>query len=130
MGSSMAMVAMGPMPGSTPMAVPSSTPIRQNPRFTGVTAAPKPVARWASRSISARPDRDRLAEQIHKQHDGEGAHGDGEGGQLEPAQPLRGYSGDHGDSDHRSGEPHPLDQQPEGDDGSQDEQLRPQCDAL
>ena len=28
-GSSMAMVATGPMPGSTPMSVPSSTPMKQ-----------------------------------------------------------------------------------------------------
>ena len=35
-GSSMAMVAVAPMPGSTPISVPSSTPIRQKPRLVSV----------------------------------------------------------------------------------------------
>ena len=50
-GSSMAMVAVAPMPGSTPISVPSSTPIRQKARFQSVVAVAKPSARLESRSI-------------------------------------------------------------------------------
>ena len=49
-GSSMAMVATGPSPGSTPTRVPSSAPIRQNSRFCGVTATPKPKMRCCASS--------------------------------------------------------------------------------
>src|SRR6185503_20425862 len=126
MGSSMAMVATGPMPGRTPMAVPSRTPMRQKPRLTGVTAAPTPVARLARISTSAHPDRDRLSEQVDKQGDGERAHGQGERRQLEPAQPLRRYPGHDRNGDHRHGQPHPLDQQAEADDARENEQLRPE----
>ena len=44
-GSSIAMVATGPMPGSTPMSVPSMHPKNAYMRLTGVKATPKPVAR-------------------------------------------------------------------------------------
>src|SRR5262249_51342222 len=44
-GSSIAMVATGPMPGSTPIKVPSRQPIRQNSRLSGVIATPKPITR-------------------------------------------------------------------------------------
>jgi hypothetical protein len=50
-GSSIAMVAMGPMPGSTPIRVPIRHPNRQNSRLTGVAAAAKPVARLWNTSI-------------------------------------------------------------------------------
>ncbi|CKZ99474.1 Uncharacterised protein [Mycobacterium tuberculosis] len=41
-GNSIAMVATGPMPGKTPIKVPSSAPMRQNWRFCSVTATAKP----------------------------------------------------------------------------------------
>src|SRR3954454_3172673 len=44
-GSSIATVAMVPMPGSTPTSVPTSAPIRQSRRLIGVKATPKPRAR-------------------------------------------------------------------------------------
>ena len=47
-GSSIAMVAIGPMPGSTPISVPISAPISAKPRLAGVSATAKPVARLAS----------------------------------------------------------------------------------
>jgi hypothetical protein len=49
-GSSMAMVATGPSPGSTPTSVPSNAPIRQKNRFCGVAATPKPNMRFCARS--------------------------------------------------------------------------------
>ena len=51
-GNSMAMVATGPRPGSTPTRVPSSAPIRQNNRFCGDSARSKPKARLAKRSAT------------------------------------------------------------------------------
>src|SRR6267142_284275 len=45
MGRSSATVMAGPMPGSTPTAVPSSTPITAYSRFIGVAASAKP---WSS----------------------------------------------------------------------------------
>ena len=41
----MAMVATGPMPGSTPISVPSTQPMKQYSRLIGVKATPKPSAR-------------------------------------------------------------------------------------
>src|ERR1700741_1143924 len=51
-GSSMAMVATGPMPGSTPISVPSRQPMKQYSRLIGVKATPKPMERLAIRSMS------------------------------------------------------------------------------
>src|SRR5512139_251709 len=50
-GSSMAIVAVAPMPGSTPMRVPRITPIRQKNRFSGEAAVAKPSARLERSSI-------------------------------------------------------------------------------
>src|SRR5262245_55399423 len=63
-GSSMAMVAIGPMPGSTPISVPTSAPMSAKPTFAGVSATPKPVARLLRSSIRLpdRPHRDRQTE--------------------------------------------------------------------
>src|SRR5438477_6944766 len=44
-GSSIATVAMVPMPGNTPTSVPTSAPIRHSRRLIGVKATPKPSAR-------------------------------------------------------------------------------------
>src|SRR5215217_3319137 len=51
-GSSMAMVATGPMPGSTPISVPSRQPMNAYSRLIGVKATPKPSERLLIRSIS------------------------------------------------------------------------------
>src|SRR4029450_8604503 len=48
-GSSIATVAMVPIPGSTPTSVPTSAPIRHSPRLIGVKATPKPRARLEKR---------------------------------------------------------------------------------
>ena len=44
-GSNKAMVVTGPIPGSTPISVPSSTPARQASRFSGVSAVANPSVR-------------------------------------------------------------------------------------
>src|ERR1700741_1301625 len=49
-GSSIATVAMVPVPGRTPPSVPTSAPIRHSNRLIGVKATPKPRARLEKRS--------------------------------------------------------------------------------
>src|SRR5262245_66359981 len=63
-GSSMAMVAMGPMPGSTPISVPTMAPMKANPRLIGVSATENPTARlWkSSMTLPLGPDGNRQAE--------------------------------------------------------------------
>src|SRR5205085_11511964 len=70
-GSSIAMVASGPMPGSTPISVPTSAPTRQSPRLVGVTAIEKPNQRFAKRSMGRssepRPELQRQVEPVGEQ---------------------------------------------------------------
>src|SRR5215213_10287792 len=47
----MAMVATGPMPGSTPIKVPSKQPMKAYSRLIGVKATPKPIERLLMRSM-------------------------------------------------------------------------------
>src|SRR3954471_12883753 len=51
-GSSMAMVATGPMPGRTPISVPTMQPTRAYSRFWKLSATLSPSVRLFSRSIS------------------------------------------------------------------------------
>src|SRR3569833_2259366 len=51
-GSSMAIVAVAPMPGRTPISVPRRTPMRQKSRYAGVAAVAKPSARLLKSSIA------------------------------------------------------------------------------
>src|SRR4051794_33724697 len=53
----MAMVGIGPMPGSTPINVPSTQPISAKPRLAQLPAAAKPVNRLLKTSTSASPQR-------------------------------------------------------------------------
>src|SRR6185503_9193655 len=81
-GSSMAMVATGPMPGSTPIRVPSITPISAYSRWIGETATPKPRIRLLRMSIARgladravlderRADRERQRQAFHEHQDRE-----------------------------------------------------------
>src|SRR5918994_1319061 len=54
-GSSSATVIAGPIPGSTPMTVPSVTPISANSRFCGVRAWAKPSTSWENAPIYSTP---------------------------------------------------------------------------
>src|SRR5215472_3833450 len=89
-GSSMAMVAIGPMPGNTPISVPTSAPASAKNRFAGVMATPKPSARLPSSSmLPLRPDRDGEPEPENEDRPGEhDQHGRGSE-RLERAQPAR-----------------------------------------
>src|SRR5687768_5729369 len=76
-GSSMAMVGIGPMPGSTPIKVPSKQPISAKPRLLQDAAAANPVARFWMTSTSAAPQhRQRLAERVDEHADDEDRHGE------------------------------------------------------
>src|SRR5437868_4016600 len=66
-GSSIATVAMVPMPGSTPTRVPTSAPIRQSRRLIGERATPKPSARLEKRSNIAPSLHQESREQRHRQ---------------------------------------------------------------
>src|SRR3954469_18583469 len=67
MGSNMATVAMVPMPGSTPTSVPTSAPIRQSRRLTGVKATPKPRARFEKSSAITPSLNQKTREKLHGQ---------------------------------------------------------------
>src|SRR5437764_79613 len=134
-GSRIAMVAMGPTPGSTPMSVPMRQPTKQSRTLTGRGTTPmpgtstgtrlrtveKPSARLAKRSIRAstqRQDGDGKAEHHLEQHDAERSHRDGEDHRLLPAHLVGGEAADqHGDGA-RDGEARRADQQRENDHGA------------
>jgi len=50
-GNSSATAGIGPMPGSTPIAVPMTTPIRQNKRLWGSRAVASPICRLSKSSM-------------------------------------------------------------------------------
>src|SRR5687768_11208238 len=83
------MVAVGPMPGSTPIIVPRRQPMKQYIRLMGVKATPKPIERLLMRSMvrfrsggqERRPhwelevqQQDEGAIAQHRQHDREDGH--------------------------------------------------------
>src|ERR687895_813916 len=65
-GSSNAIVAVGPMPGRTPTSVPSKTPRKQKKRFSGANAVEMPRPRSATRFIG-RLHRNPVAEDRQRQ---------------------------------------------------------------
>src|SRR4051794_20780027 len=67
MGSSMATVAMVPIPGSTPTNVPTSAPIRQSRRLIGVKATPKPRARFEKSSVITSSPNQKTREKLQRQ---------------------------------------------------------------
>src|SRR4030081_288513 len=66
-GSSIATVAMVPIPGSTPTRVPTSAPIRQSRRLIGENATPKPRARLEKRSTIAPSLNQETREELQRQ---------------------------------------------------------------
>src|SRR5438270_11645618 len=93
-GSSIAMVASGPMPGSTPIRVPTSAPIRHSPRLIGVTATPKPNQRFAKmsmmRPLEPRPELQRQVQSIGEQERAERGEHRAPDQRLGPADFIRG----------------------------------------
>ena len=70
-GSSIATATAGPMPGSTPTAVPSAQPTKAHSRLTGVIAVAKPCSSALRMSMSEPPG-GRQARQVDRQELGEG----------------------------------------------------------
>src|SRR4051812_22321087 len=66
-GSSIATVAMVPMPGNTPTRVPTRAPIRHSSRLIGVNATPKPSARLEKSSAIAPSLNQEAREQLQRQ---------------------------------------------------------------
>src|SRR5690606_9460768 len=64
-GSSRATAMAGPIPGSTPIAVPSSTPIAENSRLAGVSAPAKPSNRRVRLSSTSDQPHQRSTGQVH-----------------------------------------------------------------
>src|SRR5215207_784405 len=125
-GSSMATVAMVPMPGSTPTSVPTSAPIRHSRMLTGIgmetpprkagvhctnwKTTPKPSPRFEKISpITPSPDHEsrqelqRQAERIRKQHGAKRRQADGNDQRLRPPgfrrPACRDQEGGHGGKD-------------------------------
>src|SRR5262249_33770871 len=99
-GSSMAMVATGPIPGRTPISVPSRHPTRQKNRFCRLAAAVKPVTRMPIMAISAGSEyRDRLAQTVDEDEDAEDRKADAERDRLFPFHLRRGEGAKHGDDE-------------------------------
>src|SRR5260364_56303 len=66
-GSSIATVAMVPMPGSTPTNVPTSAPTRQSSKLIGLKATAKPCARFWNRSSMPASLHQKTWKQRHRQ---------------------------------------------------------------
>src|SRR6185503_1931538 len=101
-GISIAMVAIGPTPGSTPISVPTNTPTKHRSRFIGDNAVAKPSPRLPMRSnmmssVAEQPrgKRDRKPERELKQPDAERRHQGAEQERLAPAHFIAGQGRDH-----------------------------------
>src|SRR5262245_53129691 len=123
-GKSIPMVGIGPMPGSTPISVPSRHPSRAKPRFLSDTAAPKPVARFWSRSnsiLAAPPRRQWLPQQVDEHHDSEYRQAHAEQDRFAQLDLGPGIGGENRQQDGREREADRFDQEPEDQDRGDDE---------
>src|SRR5712691_6494706 len=117
-GNSIAMVAIGPMPGRTPIRVPISAPASAKNRFAGVSATPNPTTRLLRSSIPLpalplRPDRDREPEPDDEDGPGKRDQHQGRRKRLERPQIARRDRADADEQQNRHDQPEPLDAQPE-----------------
>src|ERR671931_332358 len=72
-GRIIAMVVSGPIPGSTPIAVPITQPSKHSPMFCHVRATPKPITmllRMSGMSERRRPKRDLYSQREDENSDG------------------------------------------------------------
>src|SRR5574343_1230597 len=98
LGSSIAMVATGPRPGSTPIRVPRTAPPKAYSRLVRVKAVWKPSARLFSRSMSvcssgARQQRDRQAQALDEHDPGQKGQDHGVEGRAFPGEFVAGQAG-------------------------------------
>src|SRR5439155_12639980 len=127
-GNSIAMVAIGPMPGSTPISVPISAPASAKPRLAGVAATPKPVARLSRSSIGSeiRPNRDGQSEPLDEDRPGEDDQAERREQHLPRLDPARGQAADGDQQQDRDHEAEPFERQPEHDEARGHHDDRPQ----
>src|SRR5215475_9159261 len=100
-GNSMAMVAIGPMPGSTPIKVPTRHPMKASTRLTGDNAVAKPSPRLPIKSnidessIADQPRRERDRESRRKleQADANSGHQHAHHNRFHPANLVAGKGG-------------------------------------
>src|SRR5262245_15395000 len=137
-GSSIAIVAIGPMPGSTPTAVPRKTPIRQYSRFDRLIAVWKPSARFASTSIRLLLTAEPAAEEWHRNTEpfDEHQHAEhhdadqrGDRGGIGPGM-LAGHGADDDQDGERNDNADAIEQQAEQNGGAENERQRLPCDRL
>src|SRR6266581_5510809 len=83
-GSSIATVAMVPMPGSTPTSVPTSAPIRHSSKLIGENATPKPRARLEKRSAITPSLNQETREELQRQPERIGEKQAATDGQADP----------------------------------------------
>src|SRR6478609_1170811 len=129
-GSSIAIVASGPMPGSTPISVPTSAPIRHSPRLIGVTATEKPWPRLptSSKRISIfvssepRPQLKRQIKPVREQQRAERGEHRAPDQRLDPVHLLGGIGRDHQRDVARDDETERAHRDGEDDGGCGDEQ--------
>src|SRR6267378_6453367 len=131
-GRSMVIVAMGPMPGSTPMSVPTRQPMKARPTLCSVSAVENPRARFARRSVigSASEDQDPgddqdgdgQIEHVPEEADRQRGHHDREDEQLLRAGFRRRGAADHRHQGPGDGEPHGPDAEREGRDREEHEE--------
>src|SRR5689334_2317332 len=81
MGSNIAIVASGPMPGSTPIRVPKKQPMKQYQRFCQVSATLKPNTRLWNSSILVTPQAfdHRIRQAQAPDEDDDAHHGEADG---------------------------------------------------
>src|SRR5882762_6246744 len=123
----MATVATGPMPGSTPISVPTRQPTSAKPRLTHVPATPKPSAILFTKSTSPlRPDRDRQREAPDEDRHAHGDEHQCRDGDLDDAHVTAGDAADEDQQGRPDDEPEALDRERERDEGERDEHQRAQ----
>src|SRR5499426_3195176 len=127
-GNSMAMVAIGPTPGSTPISVPTRQPRKHSARLLGDSAVAKPRPRLPMRSnidasIADQPrrQRNRQPERELEQPDAEHRHHDAEHDRFAPAHLVAGESRDDDGERSRHDQAERAHRQAEGDDRAEDE---------
>src|SRR5262245_40461217 len=127
-GSRIAMVGIGPIPGNTPIRVPSTHPTSANHRFCSVPAAPKPVARLAKTSMGLfpPPGRQGLSKPIDKDQDASDRQPDTQGHRLEQIEITAGKGGDQCHQHTGDGEPDVDNQVNKKDDRYEDKNYREQ----
>src|SRR6266540_3538678 len=123
-GSSIAMVAIGPIPGRTPIKVPTRQPISANHRLAGVSATENPKRMLLNRSIASPfgPDGYRQPEPYNEDRNRDRCHHQGGNQGLDRPLVLRSQTADAGHKHRGDEQAQALDRQPEHDDAERDEE--------